>query len=111
MYNGVKKGFRMASNREREVYRKSNICGVVIVAVICAVICVATFFGGRSVAAQNAYYSAKESELQSQIEEESVRAEEIVDYSRYVDSDEFAEKMAREKFGLVKEDEVVIKAE
>lgn len=82
-----------------------------IVAVICAIICAVTFFGGRSVDAQNAYYSTKESELQSQIDAESDRAEEIEDYSRYVDSDEFAEKTAREKFGLVKEDEVVIKAE
>lgn len=101
----------MASNRNREVYRKSNICGVVIVAVICAVICAVTFWGGRNVAAQNAYYSAKETELQSQIDAESERAEEIEAYSRYVDSDEFAEKMAREKFGLVKEDEIVIKEE
>lgn len=101
----------MASNRERRAYRKSNICGVVICAVICTVICAAAFFGGRSVAAQNAYYSQKESELQSQLDEESERAEEIEDYSRYVDSDEFAEKMAREKFGLVKEDEIVFKAE
>jgi cell division protein DivIC len=101
----------MASNRERHVYRKANICGVVIVAVICAVICGVTFFGGRSIAAQNASYAAKESELQSRIDAESDRAEEIEDYSRYVDSDEFAEKMAREKFGLVKEDEIVIKSE
>lgn len=101
----------MASNRERKVYRRSNICGVLIVAAICAVICAATFFGGRSVAAQNEYYSELESQLESQIAAESERAEEIEDYSRYVDSDEFAEKAAREKFGLVKEDEVVIKAE
>ena len=101
----------MASRRERQAYRKSNICGVVIVAVICMGICAATFFGGRDVAAQNAEYSSMEEELESRIAEESVRAEEIEDYSRYVDSDEFAEKMAREKFGLVKEDEVVIKAE
>jgi cell division protein DivIC len=101
----------MASSRERHVYKKANICGVVIVAVICAVICAVTFFGGRSVSAQNTYYSQQESELQSRIDAESDRAEEIEDYSRYVDSDEFAEKMAREKFGLVKEDELVIKSQ
>lgn len=82
-----------------------------IVAVICVVICAASFFGGRSVEAQNEYYNARESELQSQIDAESERAEELEEYSRYVDSDEFAEKMAREKFGLVREDEVVLKEE
>lgn len=101
----------MASNRNRQVYRKSNLCGVLIVMVICAVICVSTFVGSRSVAAQNAYYTALEEELESKIEDESARAEEIEEYSRYVQSDEFAAKMAREKFGLVSEDELVIKAQ
>lgn len=101
----------MASGREREIYRKSNICGVAIVVVICGVITAASFLGSRDVEAQNESYIQLESELESQIADESERAEEIEAYSRYVDSDEFAEKTAREKYGLVSSDEVVIKEE
>lgn len=99
----------MAADRNREVYRKSNIFGVFIIASICIVICVATFFAGRSVAAQNEYYTELEAELTQKIEEQSQRSEEIDEYGRYVKSDEFARKMAREKFGMVEEDEIVIK--
>ncbi len=101
----------MASGREREIYRKSNICGVAIVVIICMVIIVACFFGGKNVEAQNESYIQLESELESQIADESERAEEIEEYSRYVDSDEFAEKVAKEKYGLVNSDEIVIKEE
>ncbi len=101
----------MASKRERQVYRKSNIFGVIVVAIVCVGICVATFLDGKEVAAQNAEYSSIEAELESQIEEESIRAEEIEEYSRYILTDEFAQQVAREKFGLVSEDEVVLKAE
>lgn len=100
----------MAGKKSRQITRKSNIFGVCVIALICAAICVATFLGGRSIAAQNEYYTRLESEIQSQIEAEEERAEEIEEYSRYVLSDEFAEEMAKEKFGLVNEDELVIKS-
>lgn len=99
----------MASKRERAIYKKSNIFGVMTVVFVCAVICIVTFVGSQDACAKNESYAAQEQELESMIKEESQRAEELEDYSRYVDSDEFKEKAAREKFGLVKEDEVVIK--
>jgi len=100
----------MATDRNRQVYRKSNIFGVIIIAVICLVIGAAAYFAGRKIDAQNDYYTQQENELQSQIDAENERTKEIEDYSRYVLSDEFAEKEAREKFGLVTDDEIVLKS-
>ncbi|MBQ8040163.1 MAG: septum formation initiator family protein [Lachnospiraceae bacterium] len=45
--------------------------------------------------------------LNEQIAEEEKRKEEIEAYKEYVETDEFVEDTAREKLGLVYEDEVV----
>lgn len=50
-------------------------------------------------------------ELQAQIEEEKKRAEEIKEYEKYVQTKKFAEEVAKEKLGLVYEDEIIFKAE
>jgi cell division protein DivIC len=42
-----------------------------------------------------------------QIDSEQQRKDEIEDYKEYVETDEFVEDTAREKLGLVYEDEIV----
>lgn len=108
MAQGRLGGKAMATNRQ--VYRKSNIFGVLIIAVICAIICLATFLAGRSVAAQNEYYTQQEELLKSQIEAEHERTQQIEEYGRYVQSDEYKAYVARKKFGLLYDDEMVFKA-
>ena len=47
------------------------------------------------------------SELQSQIDYEQKRADEIDNLKKNVNSDEYIEKMAREKLGMIRKDEIV----
>lgn len=49
----------------------------------------------------------KISELKSQIEYEKQRAEEVDALKENVDSDEYIEKIAREKLGMIRKDEIV----
>lgn len=58
-----------------------------------------------------AVYDAKAAILQEQIEEEQARTEEIDKLKRYMQTDEYAEEVAREKLGLVKDNETVFKKE
>lgn len=51
--------------------------------------------------------SDKISELQSQIDYEQKRADEIDNLKKNVNSDEYIEKMAREKLGMIRKDEIV----
>lgn len=48
-------------------------------------------------------------DLTKQIEEEEARTKEISNLEDYMKSDEYIEKIAREKAGLVKENEIVFK--
>ena len=47
--------------------------------------------------------------LEEQIEEEKRRSEEIEEYGKYTKTKKFVEDMAKEKLGLVKDDEIVFK--
>ena len=60
---------------------------------------------------KNHAYQVQKAELEQQIKDEEIRAEDIEKMREYVDSDEFIEKMARDKLGLVYEDEIIFKAE
>jgi cell division protein DivIC len=47
------------------------------------------------------------SELEAQIEYEEQRADEVDALKEIVDSDEYIEKIAREKLGMIRKDEIV----
>ena len=49
--------------------------------------------------------------LSQQIEEEQARTQEIEDLKQYMLTDEYAEQAAREKLGLVKENEIIFQEE
>lgn len=50
-------------------------------------------------------------ELETQIADEQERTREIDDLKEYMKTDEYAEEVAREKLGLVKKNEIVLKAQ
>ena len=49
------------------------------------------------------------SQLTQQIEAEEQRTEEIREMQNYMQSDEYKEKTAKEKLGLIKDDEIIFK--
>ena len=49
------------------------------------------------------------SELQSQTESEEKRTDEIKDLQSYMQSDEYKEQIAKEKLGLIKDNEIIFK--
>lgn len=100
-----------ANSRMKAIARKSNNISVLIIVAICIVLGIALMIGRGQLRAKNMEYEAHEAVLESQIANESIRSEELNEYEKYVKSDEFAEKTAREKFGLVGKDEYAIKAE
>lgn len=58
-----------------------------------------------------AAYDAKADSLEEAIENEKTRTEEIEELKKYMETDEYAEEVAREKLGLVKDNEIVFKEE
>lgn len=64
-----------------------------------------------SLRAKEAEYQAQEEELKQQLKEEKARTEEIKELGEYVGTDEYVEDVAKEKLGLIHEDEIILKAE
>lgn len=66
---------------------------------------------GKSIALQHqlSSYDSQIKDLDRQIEEEEGRTTEIDDLKEYMKTDEYVEETAREKLGLVKENEIVFK--
>ena len=74
------------------------LCGMVIV-------------HGMALKKSNDAYKVQEEELQTQIDAEKERSEEINKLKKYVGTDEYIEEVAREKLGLVKENEILFRAQ
>ena len=81
------------------------IAGVVLLMLIFV------FVASLSLRVSNANKQERIAELESQIEAEKEKAEEIEEYGKYVQTKKYAEEVAKEKLGLVYEDEIIFKAE
>ena len=56
-------------------------------------------------------YRVKEQTLTEQIEAERQRTEEIEEFKKYTETKKYIEEVAREKLGLVYEDEIIIQTD
>lgn len=90
---------------------KSNRRGMVVIAGIVMFLLVGLLVQSSQLSAQNKVYESKKAELEQRIKDEELRTEEIENLKDYVNSTEYIEQVAREKFGLVYEDEIIFKAE
>ncbi len=62
-----------------------------------------------SVEKQLSQYQQDMQELDNKMTEETERTKEIDDMKKYMETDEYAEEVARDKLGLVKDNEIVFK--
>lgn len=69
------------------------------------------FFASLGLRIQNAEKQEQIAELEQQIAEAEKEAQEIEEYGKYVQTKKYAEEVAKEKLGLVYEDEIIFKAE
>lgn len=81
-----------------------------ITVVVCAIFITLMLRGASLRGKINEYEKEKET-ISEQIEAENERTEDIEALKEYMESDEYAEETAREKLGLVKENEIIFKEE
>ena len=96
------------NSRKTAAARQSKRTILGITAVVCVLMAV-LLVQGSSLQGKLAANENREQELQQQIDAEQQRTEEIEDLQDYMKSDEYAEKTAREKLGLVKDGEILFK--
>ncbi|MCD7954801.1 MAG: septum formation initiator family protein [Lachnospiraceae bacterium] len=96
--------------KKRKQLSMGNRLGMYLISVIVMILLVSLLVQSQSLRAQNAEYETQKAELEQEIQDEEIRAQEIEDLSEYLNSDEYIEKLAREKLGLVYEDDVIYRA-
>ena len=99
--------------RRRVAYRKQNQnkFAMVLVTLVLLMLIVVVNIRKSELKEKQAAYIARQEELQRKIEDEEARAEEIEEYEKYAQTQKYIEDMAKEKLGLVYEDEIVFKTE
>ena len=99
--------------RRRIAYRKrrQNRFSMFLVSVVVLLILVAVSVKSMELQDKLDTYSAKQEELQKQIDQEEKRSEEIEKYRKYTQTKKYAEEVAKDKLGLVYEDEILFKQE
>ena len=88
-----------------------NKGGYWLVLIVASVMVIGVGISCKSMSDKIDAYKVKEQSLMQQIEQEQARTEEISEYAKYVQTDKFVEEIAKEKLGLVYEDEIVFKKE
>lgn len=106
---GEERGDTKNMGRRRKKHKRKTGTGLILVLVL-------MIFGTVRYARANlddrrAELLARQQEVEKQLSEENERSSQIEDLSAYVQTKKFIEETAREKLGLVYEDEVIFKSE
>ncbi len=105
-----RKNRRRRSVRQRRrasQHRRSMLAVSAVIILLAAVVSV----NGITLRAKDKAYREQIEELEQRIEEEEQRTAEIDDLEKYINTDEYVEELAKEKLGLVNENEIIFKAE
>ena len=101
----------MGNSKKRKKKKKVgyNSLGMIAIALVVLVLLGGLMLESNDLKERLPGYDAKAATLQQQIEDEQTRTEEIDKLKKYMETDEYAEEVAREKLGLVKDNETVFK--
>ena len=103
----------LESRRERaerlKKQRRSTLAGMIIAIIVVVALGVVLWRGKAGLEEKNADYQAQITELQSKIDDENKRSDELSEYEKYVKTKKFVEEIAKNKFGLIYPDELVFK--
>lgn len=95
----------------RKIKHKKRRTGIGTIVVVVLLICSIVSFKRFSLDLEREQSEKRRNEVKTAIKEEQERTEEIDNYKAYVQTKKYIEEVAREKLGLVYEDEIIFKSE
>ena len=104
--NDVKQRNRRRRQRKRSQNHKRSVLAISAVVLMLTVMVSAN---SMTLKAKNREYQAQETELKEQIQAEHDREKEIKELEKYVGTDKYVEDVAKEKLGLVHNNEIIFK--
>jgi len=99
------------SNRYLVAKRKQNKASIMLVIIVLIMLIAVVSYNMHSIKVKQEEYSKREEQLLEQIEAEKQRTLEIEEYAKYTKTKKYAEEIAKEKLGLVNENEIIFKTE
>ena len=99
----LKKNRKKRPGSGLQKHKRSIVAITAVIILLCGMVIV----HGMALKKSNDAYKVQEEELQTQIDAEKERSE----LKKYVGTDEYIEEVAREKLGLVKENEILFRAQ
>ena len=101
----------MAKRRVAFRKRRQNRLGMILVTVVVLMLCLVLTVSMMSLNKKRNNYVERQKNLQQQIDAENRRAEDLVEYEKYTKTAAYVEEVAKDKLGLVYEDEIVFQAD
>ncbi len=101
----------MKKRRIRMRKKKQNRFSMALVVMVMLMLIIVVSFKRAELKEKQKTYSQREAQLTEQINEELKRSEDIEEYGKYTKTKKYAEEVAKEKLGLVNEDEIVFQDE
>ncbi|MDD2972374.1 MAG: septum formation initiator family protein [Lachnospiraceae bacterium] len=91
--------------------KRQNRLGMFLVLTVVIMLMVVVTIKSVELRNKQETYVARQEQLEKQISEEEQRTEEIKEFGKYTKTKKYAEEVAKDKLGLVKDDEIVFKYE
>ena len=91
--------------------KKQNKFGMFLVTTVVAMMLIVVLIKSIELKQKLDAYQEKERVLTEQIAEEEKRSEEIAEYEKYTHTKKYIEEVAKDKLGLIHEDEIIFREE
>ncbi|MDD3413072.1 MAG: septum formation initiator family protein [Lachnospiraceae bacterium] len=91
--------------------KKQNRLAMMSITIVVAMLLTVISINSLQLKEKQSDYMAKEASLGTQIEEQNDRAEELKELKKYTKTKKYAEEVAKDKLGLVYDDEIIFKQE
>lgn len=103
----------MKKSRKKKNRKKiaNNYLGMLAISVIVLLLLGGLAMKSQTLRSRIAVYDAQAAELEQQIADEEERTKEIDKQKEYMQTDEYAAEVARDRLGLVKNNEIVFEEE
>lgn len=95
--------------RRKKKDRWGNRLAIIGITMVVASLAVVVNLKSTSMRKKDLEYQAKEEALLRQVDKEKNRANELEEYRVYVQTKQYIEEVAKQKLGLVKPDEILLK--
>lgn len=97
------------NKKESKRNKRKRRNGVFMITAVVLTLCFILTYNSFGMKASLKEKEAQIEELQAQVDEQQQRQEELVKESEYIKSDDYIEEVARDKLGLVHDNEIVFK--